>query len=136
MTFELSSKNIAEVCHEANRALQHIFGENNPSFTWHFESKLIRDSALFGVRLAIEGKTPEELHEAWVQYKVNEGWVYGPEKSEAAMTHPLLVGYDELPPEQKLKDKVFQAIVLAMRDDLSVNDDWADEEPGDDGDDE
>ena len=104
---------IAETCHEANRALQRQNGEH-VSPPWSASPAWVRESARAGVLSAINGATPEELHEAWSAHKLAEGWVYGKEKDGIAKTHSCLVPYDELPETQRIKDRVFGAIVTAM----------------------
>lgn len=47
----------------------------------------------------------ENVHEVWAQARVREGWVYGPERSDAAKTTPCLVPYDELPEIEKAYDR-------------------------------
>ena len=58
--------------------------------------------------------SPSAQHEAWMRDKVADGWVYGPVKDADAKTHPCMVPYDQLPPEQRVKDHVFKAIVNAL----------------------
>lgn len=102
----------ARVCHEANRAIQTYSGDPNPSPKWDEASRDQKASAVDGVIKSInEGLTPEELHNSWCDFKVQEGWRYGAVKDEEAKTHPCLVNYDQLSEEQKLKDMVFKAIV-------------------------
>ena len=105
--------NIAETCHEANRALQRQNGEQ-VSPPWAASPPWVQDSARAGVLSAINGATPEELHQAWSDHKYAEGWGYGPQKDGIAKTHPCLVPYADLPETQRIKDRVFGAIVVAM----------------------
>jgi hypothetical protein len=105
---------IAEVCHEANRVLQRAGGEV-VHFPWENTTEVLRASIRSGVGGVLDGLSPEESHQAWVEYKVAEGWVYGPVKDFAAKTHPNLVPYSELPFEQRLKDRLFGTIVEAFR---------------------
>jgi hypothetical protein len=109
---------IARVCHEANRALQHVIDEPAPSPSWDDAPEWQRESAVEGVRAAFDGATPEQLHDAWSEHKRREGWVYGPEKDAERLTHPCLVSYDELPSEQRSKDALFAAIVHALTPEL------------------
>ena len=73
-----------------------------------------RDSVVDGVCAAIGGASPMMLHENWCRFKEDHGWTYGPVKDEVALTHPCLVTYDELPADQQIKDRLFQAIVAAL----------------------
>lgn len=105
---------IARVCHEANCALQRAFGDPNPSPPWEDAPDWQRESAVRGIETALAGATPEQQHEAWCRDKLAAGWRYGETKDADAKTHPCLVPYAELPPEQRAKDYVYGAIVRAM----------------------
>lgn len=107
----------AELCHEANRALCISFGDHSQSH-WHSAPEWQQESALAGVR-AIRTADPKKItpgmsHEAWATHKRADGWVWGAEKDANAKTHPCLVPFDQLPPHQQAKDRVFLAIVLAF----------------------
>lgn len=106
----------ARVCHEANRAIQLSTGDPNPSPKWDKAPRETKASAVDGVIKAINGQTPEELHESWCDFKVKEGWKFGNEKDFEKKTHPCLISYKDLPEEQKLKDFVFIEIVQAFKD--------------------
>jgi len=110
----MNHEEIAHVCHEANRAIQQVTGDPAVSPPWDEAPEWQRESAVEGVAKAVGGATPEQLHQSWCDFKAADGWVYGPVKDEVAKTHPCLVGYDELPPEQRQKDAVFSAIVCAL----------------------
>lgn len=45
------------------------------------------------------------VHENWVQGRINEGWTYGPERSDTLKQHPGLVDYDSLPESEKEYDR-------------------------------
>lgn len=110
---DFSLRDIARVCHEANRELQVILGEQ-PNEAWDDCDVDLQESAVVGVGKALEGVTSEELHESWCVTKRQQGWVYGEEKDFDAKTHPCLVPYAELPLEQRVKDDLFKAIVRAL----------------------
>jgi len=104
---------IARVCHEANRAWCEAHGDHS-QVGWDDAADWQRDSAIEGVHKALDGATPEELHESWIDFKTVDGWVYGEVKDAAAKTHPCLVPYDDLPAEQREKDHLFAAIVTTL----------------------
>lgn len=104
---------IAQVCHEAVRALQRIYGEQ-VNFPWENLNKEMRDSVQEGVTGVMNGNTPEQSHQSWCANRVANGWVYGEVKDFAKKTHPNLVPYEDLSDGQKMKDKLFTAIVNAM----------------------
>lgn len=104
---------VAEVCHEANRAMQRHL-DDPVSEPWESLDEETKESAIDGVANARGGASPRQSHENWMKFKLAHGWEYGEEKSLEHKTHPLLVDYDDLPPEQQLKDKLFLAIVRAL----------------------
>jgi hypothetical protein len=112
----LKVEDIARVVHEANNALQAIIGEPvNPG--WDEAPTWQRWSSIEGVRDALHGTIdgPDEHHNAWAEAMRQQGWTWGPVKDEAAKTHPLLVPFNELPLLQQAKDRLFLAIVAALR---------------------
>lgn len=110
-TFTVSE--IARACHEANRVVQLLIGEE-PSEPWIDCDADLQASAIIGVEKALAGETAEELHDSWCETKLKQGWTYGPVKDAKLQTHPCLVPYDELPHEQRIKDDLFKAVVRAM----------------------
>lgn len=104
---------IAMACHEANRVIQLTTGETI-SPRWDDAPQWQRDSAIAGVEQALTGAGPEQLHESWCEYKWADGWVYGETKDGDKKTHPCLVPYADLPPEQQLKDRMFSAVVSTL----------------------
>lgn len=106
---------IARVCHEANRAWCAANGDLS-QLSWEEAPAWQRDSAILGTVGALAGNTPEQSHESWLAEKRRTGWVFGPVKDPDAKTHPCMVTYDELPPEQRVKDHLFVAVVNALAD--------------------
>lgn len=104
---------IAQMCHEVNRAWCEINGDDS-QVPWAKAPKWQKDSAIEGVKAALDGATPKQLHDSWVAYKKGAGWVYGEKKDEKAKTHPQLVPYQTLEPEQKTKDLLFHGTVQAL----------------------
>lgn len=107
---------IAKVCHQANKA----WCESEGDFTqkdWDEAEQWQRDSAIKGVefRLANPDAPQSAQHDAWSNDKIADGWVYGEVKDSAAKTHPCLVPFEQLPLFQQKKDKLFQAVVDALK---------------------
>lgn len=72
---------------------------------WH------QESLKFGVRKVAEefarDITPEEMHKSWVDYKLKDGWTFGPEPDSLLKQHPCLVDYKDLPSRERIKDTFF-----------------------------
>jgi len=118
MSRSLNSIEIASVCHEANRALTRIVGDVPVQPAWEDEDRGIRNSCINGVGFVLDhpDAPPSASHENWLKQKVADGWTLGPEKSIEKKTHPAMVPYAQLPEEVQRKDRLFKAIVLALRD--------------------
>jgi len=107
---------IARVAHEVNRAYCAALGDNSQP-SWEKAPAWQRESARMGVDLHTMGDFgPEASHISWMNQKLNDGWVYGPVKDPEAKTHPCLVPFENLAPEQQAKDYLFRGVVHAMRD--------------------
>jgi hypothetical protein len=105
----------ARAAHEANRAYCLAMGdESQPS--WENAPEWQRTSAMNGVLGAMNGNTPRQSHECWLEEKRATEWKYGPVKDPEKKEHPCFVPYDELPPAQKAKDGIFVSVVTAMLD--------------------
>jgi hypothetical protein len=107
---------IAKVCHEANKA----FCEANNDFSqkaWDEAEEWQRQSAIKGVEFRLNNPVAPHSaqHDAWVNDKVADGWVYGEVKDAEKKTHPCIVSYEQLPKFQQQKDALFQGIVDALK---------------------
>lgn len=47
----------------------------------------------------------KNVHEFWAQSRIEQGWVYGQERSDALKTHPCLIPYEDLPEIEKAYDR-------------------------------
>lgn len=112
----LSTAQIAEVCHEANRAYCQQLGDFS-SEPWDQSPDWLTESIIAGVSAVIEnpGIEPSESHRRWLQRKKEEGWSYGPIKDPDKKEHPCFLTYSDMPNEQKVKDRLFINIVNALR---------------------
>ncbi len=103
---------MAKTCHEVNKAYCESLGDNSQP-SWEDVPDWQKNSAIDGVKNIIDGviKTPEDSHKSWLAEKDKTGWVYGKEKDAEKKTHPCILPYEELPPEQRVKDDLFMAVV-------------------------
>lgn len=104
---------IARVCHEANRGWCQANGDASQA-AWDDAADWQRQGTIEGVKCALEGASPRELHEEWCAAKQADGWTLGEVKDADAKTHPNLVAYDSLPEVQRLKDELFACVVAAF----------------------
>lgn len=116
MTRPYTDSEVAHVCHEAIRALQHVLGDPLPSQSWPDAPQADRDGTTAAVAAARLGATPEHLHDSWCTSKQADGWVHGAAKDPVKREHPCLIPYEDLPSEQRDKDSLITAIVAVLLD--------------------
>lgn len=111
----MSVETIAKVCHEANRAWCEVNGDASQK-PWDEAEQWQRDSAVAGVKFALANQSAPDSaqHDAWMSDKVRDGWVFGRTKDAQAKTHPCIVPFNELPPYQQAKDRLFRSIVKSL----------------------
>lgn len=102
----------ARICHEVNHAYCTAISEIFRPDTWDRCDADTKASAINGVQAFFANPhwTPEDMHNNWMQFKQNHGWKYGPRKNDAKKTHPMLITYIYVPPEQRAKDALFIAV--------------------------
>jgi hypothetical protein len=107
---------IARICHQANKAwcqANHDFSQKD----WDEAEEWQQDSAISGVEFRLDNPDApaSAMHDNWSKEKIADGWVYGEVKDTEKKTHPCLVPFEELPLFQQKKDKLFSAIVDALK---------------------
>jgi hypothetical protein len=112
ITPDSSIARAARAAHEVNSELCRFNGD--AVFAWDEMSPEKQAGIINGARMAADGKTPEELHEAWMADHLANGWTRGPVKSIADKTHPCLIPYRDLPVAQRVKDTLFRTVVRAF----------------------
>lgn len=110
------SNSIAFICHEANRAWCIENGDFSQK-PWNEVEDWQQDSAIKGVLFRLNNpEAPESAqHDEWTKDMLAADWVYGIEKDGEKKTHPCLVPFDQLPEFQQKKDRLFCAIVDALK---------------------
>ena len=112
---DVKTNRIAQVCHEAIRAFSAALGDNS-QVAWRDAPEWQRQSAISGVQfhLANPGATDAATHDKWLLDKEQDGWRYGPVKNPDKKEHPAIVPFDQLPPQEQAKDRLFRAVVRAL----------------------
>ncbi len=103
---------IAKICHEANRQYC-IANQLRTHAKWDELPDTMQESVTAGVAKIIENPkiTAEEMHEAWMEYKAEESWIYGDEIDVPGKEHPNMVAWKKLSKVERGKDKLFLATV-------------------------
>lgn len=96
----------AKLCHAAIKAYNDARGEITLDFG------LIKAGLVHAIQDAVEDERIDgkEMHRRWMEDKLAKGWVHGPEKDAQKRTHPCILGYEELPAEQRVKDNIILGI--------------------------
>lgn len=107
---------MAIMCHQANKVWCLLHGDYSQK-DWSEAEKWQQESAIVGVkfRLANPSAGKDAQHNAWMQDKISNGWVYGEVKDAVRKTHPCLVPFEKLPEFQQKKDALFCAIVDSLK---------------------
>lgn len=107
---------IAKTCHQANKGICEAFGDFT-QVNWEQAPSWQQESAITGVKFNIDNPDApaSASHDSWLAEKERTGWKLGPVKDPIRKEHPCFVPYEELPPEQKVKDHVFKAIVSVLK---------------------
>lgn len=104
------------VCHAANKAWCETNGDLSQK-DWDAAEEWQRESAIKGVQFKIDNPNAsnDAQHNAWMQDKIGNGWIYGEAKNAEAKTHPCIVPFDQLPEFQQKKDTLFCSIVDSLK---------------------
>lgn len=55
--------------------------------------------------MSLAEEMAKNVHEVWAQSRMEQGWTYGEERSDALKQHPCLIPYEELPEIEKAYDR-------------------------------
>jgi len=111
----MTVEEIAKVCHQANKAYCETLGDTSQP-SWEDAPEELKTSAIEGVNSRIKHPmiAPAQLHNLWMQKKLEDGWHYGETKDAEQKTHPCLKPWRELPVAERLKDVLFIQVVTAL----------------------
>lgn len=112
----LSYEQIAEVCHENNRAYCHAFGDySNPP--WRMLTPEQQATTISGVAFHVGNPDASAAasHENWMKDKLERGWKHGIVKDLIKKEHPNLVPYGKLSNQERAKDVVFSNLVTVLK---------------------
>jgi ryanodine receptor 2 len=56
----------------------------------------------------------KNVHEVWAKSRMDQGWTYGPERSDILKQHPCLIPYEDLPEIEKAYDRDTALITLKL----------------------
>lgn len=106
---------IARIAHEANKGLCEATGDFSQK-SWEDAADWQRESAVNGVQFTLDNPDADAgaQHTAWMQEKLDAGWVYGPVKDATLKTHPSLLPFNQLSYTEQAKDALFRAIVSSL----------------------
>jgi len=103
---------IAYLAHEINRAYCESLGDySQPVWSDLPNPEKYQHALEVEHYLLSEPMTPEAAHASWMQSRLAEGWSYGIEKDPVLKTHPSLVLFQELSPEEMTKDYLYDTAV-------------------------
>lgn len=109
----MSITTAAMACHEANRIYCETLGDFS-QLPWRDAPAWQRESAIAGARaVALDpDRKAADSHASWLAHKIKDGWVYGEVKDPDASppTHPCMVPFEDLSPEQQMKDHLFLVV--------------------------
>jgi len=112
----MNVEQVAILCHGLNRGYCICIGDDSQA-RWEDSPDWQKDSARNGVQFHLDNPDagPEASHMSWWEEKLDAGWSYGAIKDPELKQHPCCLPFDELPPEQQAKDKLFKGVVDALR---------------------
>ncbi len=111
----MDEETIARIAHAALSAYAEAIGQE--AFpAWEDAPQWMRQSSKDSVRFVLDhpDASASAQHDQWLAQKERDGWKYGPTKSEADRTHPMMVAYEDLPPSETRKDSLLNAIVRTL----------------------
>ena len=111
----MNIEQVARICHEANRAFCTATGDPS-QVPWEEAPEWQRESTFNSVRFHLDhpDAPASTSHDIWMQEKLDSGWRHGEVKDADAKTHPSLVPFEQLAPDEQAKDHLIRGIIHAL----------------------
>lgn len=109
---------IAIASHEANKMWHNVNGLLSTD-GWEKMQEWEKEDEAVKVMVAEANpdQTASEAHAAWMNKKIEDGWVLGDVKDSVAKTHPSLVSFSDLPPyKAKNRTVIFGVMRVLLQD--------------------
>lgn len=112
---ELTSRQIAQVCHEAIRAYCASIGDYSYP-TWDMAAEWLESSTTAIVSLVLSGSevTSEKCHEKWLSFMGSSGWKFGMLKAPEKLEHDAMMPFPKLSEKERIKYDLLISIVQAL----------------------
>lgn len=106
---------IARVCNTVIRNQNKLLGDDSVP-EWDNLPEDLKRSAFVGIQHVIDHPeiTPQQMHDSWCKFRLDDGWKFGEFKCATQKTHPCLIPFEELPIEQQIKDELFISTVKSF----------------------
>lgn len=99
--------------HELDRAYRScIDGDSHPQ--WDDAPFWQRDFAERCVHNFSRRKPPSDIHFRWLVGMREDGWVYGSSVDEKERTHPMVLGFNQLPASQRMRYHIIHAALSGI----------------------
>lgn len=111
----MKSEHIAIICYALSNMYRTHCGEMK-KLDWDVLPKESTERFISIVEAQMaDPKTPEQMHNAWMEEMISQGWQFGGKEDLQAKTTPHLVPFQALEPEIALKDLLFITTVAACQ---------------------
>jgi len=105
---------LAGAAHDLSVAIGGLVGIAGPDTWMELPDNVRRPLTVFARRIIEERLSMSEFHDLWCEHMLAQGFNYGQEDDDEAMTSSLLIGYANLPAPTRIMDACFESGVLWM----------------------
>ena len=65
--------------------------------------------------LDLAEKLAENTHDVWAKERMDQGWCWGPARSDEKKEHPCLIPYEDLPESEKVYDRKMKTMMMKTK---------------------